>query len=293
MPQPTFATLGSALESILVYIKNGRTNNIDRVATSVGLQVGLNSSPAELNVTGRICVNVTDVTLSQNQIYQIDSNSTVINVTTTSATGSVTVILPEKPRAGQLVVIKDYSGNSHLSRINVTGSGQGNAQHLIDGYTTKIIENRYASLSLVWQGSSWAIVSGESRSILTFGASTMSAKTAGTYWLLPGGPGDVASPFSLSPGIPLISSPTSGKIRNFYVAQNGAGSLTSGNANMIYTVYINGSATSLQVTIDVATVAVVSDTNYAHEAAVKAGDLISISATQPGSINNSVDNIVT
>jgi len=89
-----------------------------------------------------------------------------------------------------------------------------------------------------------------------------------------------------------MASPISGKIRNFYVSQNGAGTLSSGTGNMVYTVYVNGSATSLQVTIDVTNVQSLSDSNITHAASVKAGDLISVAAVQPVNVTNSVDNVV-
>jgi hypothetical protein len=147
-------TYGDMGGSVFVYAKNDITKKIEKVAVPAGLQVGLQSSPAELLVTGRISLNSIDVSLATGQTYTIPDNTTVVNVSLSGSPGSVTVTLPYFPRLGQVLIIKDYSGNAGTINIAVVGT----AAQLIDGSLSNVISSDSGSLYLIWQGNGWIIV---------------------------------------------------------------------------------------------------------------------------------------
>lgn len=78
------------------------------------------------------------------------SNDVVCIVSRTSAT---TVTLPVSPDTGKIVVIKDGNGNAETYNITIQGNGR-----MIDGVPSKIINTNYASLTLVYNGTSWNII---------------------------------------------------------------------------------------------------------------------------------------
>jgi hypothetical protein len=198
------ATVGNAQESILVYVKNYNTNVIEKIATSTGLQVGLNNSPAELQVTGRTSLSAINVSLSAGQNYDISNNVTFVNISPT-ASGTVSVTLPSSPRQGQILFIKDYSGNASTTNIVVKS---GNQSQLIDGSLTKTIFYNYGSLVLAWQGDNW-IVNSTSESNANNLYTVTSYTGADTISLLT----DIAALDSTSGGftLSLNPSPSSGK----------------------------------------------------------------------------------
>lgn len=162
MPNPTVSKTG---ESGLVFAKNKTTNQVETIATTADMQIGLSGQPANLLLNGAISVSTLDLTIAAGSTKSIPDSSTNVNVTTTGASGLATLSLPASPKKGQLVYIKDVGGNAATVSITVIGSpkgtktAEGTSPHLIDGSASKSITTSYGALQLLWNGSGWSIVS--------------------------------------------------------------------------------------------------------------------------------------
>lgn len=229
-------TLGKALESFFVYLKNIDTNTIQKLATSSGLQIGLSNNPAELQVTGRISLSLINISLTAGQNYNLSNDVTFVNISPTG-TGAVSITLPDSPRQGQILFIKDYSGNAGTTNIVVNSGSQS---QLIDGSLTKNIFYNYGSLILSWQGNSWTINSTSESSINNLYAVASYTTTATTSALT-----EVAAVNSIGGGftLSLDSNPSIGKSIIIKDIGGNAGTnnvIISGNGKTI-----DGSATFL------------------------------------------------
>jgi hypothetical protein len=74
----------------------------------------------------------------------------IVNKTTPAATA---VTLMSSPPTGQSVTIKDGAGNAATYNITVSP-----AAGLIDGLGTMVLNNNYASCTLVYNGTGWNII---------------------------------------------------------------------------------------------------------------------------------------
>jgi len=74
----------------------------------------------------------------------------VIIVDTTSAR---TIIPLATPTTGQMHRIKDNTGNAGTNNITITPSGEN-----IDGASSFVINQNYASVDIVFNGSQWNIL---------------------------------------------------------------------------------------------------------------------------------------
>lgn len=162
MPNPTVAKTG---ESGLVFAKNKTTNQVETIATTADMQIGLSGQPANLLLNGAISVSTLDLTIAAGSTKSIPDSLTNVNVTTTGASGLATLSLPASPKKGQLVYIKDVGGNAATVSIAVIGSPEGTktvegtSPHLIDGSASKLITTSFGALQLLWNGSGWAVIS--------------------------------------------------------------------------------------------------------------------------------------
>jgi hypothetical protein len=146
------------LGSLFIYAQNPITKKVEKIATTASLQVGLDYSPAGLFVTGRIGVNSTNISIESGKVYNADDNVTILNVSPVGNSGFVTINLPKSPQKGQIIFVKDYSGNSRNVNIIITCLSSANA---IDGSLSKTISSNYGILQFAWQGSSWIVVTSE------------------------------------------------------------------------------------------------------------------------------------
>ena len=159
---PTVAKIG---ESGLVFAKDKTTNQVTTIATTADMQIGLPNQSANLSLTGAIGLSTLDITIAEGSTRSIPDSLTSINVTTTGASGTATLRLPAAPKKGQLVYIKDAGGNAGTVSITVVGSpegtktNKGTTSHLIDGSTSKTITANYGILQLLWNSSSWSVIS--------------------------------------------------------------------------------------------------------------------------------------
>ena len=195
---PTIKKIG---ESGLVFAKDKTTNQVTAIATTADMQIGLSNSPASLSINGSFSVKTLDIALAAGTAYDIPSAVTNVNVTTSGASGTVTLRLPSNPKKGQLIYIKDAAGNATVVSITVIGSPLGTKKnnnitaHLIDKNNSSLITASYGTLQLLWSDTEWYTVS-------------TAALAAGGG----GGSGDVVGPASATDNTIARFDSTTGKL---------------------------------------------------------------------------------
>lgn len=91
--------------------------------------------------------NITSITNS----YLVVPTDYIIAVG--SIAGSISVTLEASPFIGRTVVVKDTVGTGQSKTITVSGNG-----HNIDGAPSYVINQNYASLTLVYVGLQWSVI---------------------------------------------------------------------------------------------------------------------------------------
>jgi len=145
--------------SSLVYTRDARTGEVKRIAFSHDVQIGLARSPQELMLTGRFSVSSVSYQLIPGGTLTLINDVVYANIepTTTSTPGDLNVILPPKPRQGQLVIIKDVSGTADTHNIVVkTQNGE-----TIDSTSSQTIVSPYGAVSVIWNGKEWSGSAGQ------------------------------------------------------------------------------------------------------------------------------------
>jgi Concanavalin A-like lectin/glucanases superfamily len=145
-------TTSKVNETGFLFAKNKITNQVETIAMTPNVQIGLSNSPAGLNLMGDLSLGYSEKTLLAGETHRVPSNVSVVNVKTTSGSGTLYVVLPPTPREGQIIFVKDGSGTA--SSVPVIISGASSA-HLIDGSSTKSLSTDNESLQFVWNGSTW------------------------------------------------------------------------------------------------------------------------------------------
>jgi hypothetical protein len=135
-----------------LYIKNVNKDSIERVIAVEDFQIGTSVDPGELDLNGRLSLNTRKVTANNNNLGVVsaekhDSILEVIN----DYTGTVKLQLPTNPRNGQILFIKDCSGNAGLKQIDFTTTP---SSRLITSESYSITQN-YGSALLYWNESQW------------------------------------------------------------------------------------------------------------------------------------------
>jgi hypothetical protein len=87
--------------------------------------------------------------------YTIAVSDCIIFVDTASASGGVTLQLPNSLATGQIYYIKDSTGSASTKNITLSGTVSGVN---IDGATTSVINVNYGSLQVIYNGSQWSIL---------------------------------------------------------------------------------------------------------------------------------------
>lgn len=100
--------------------------------------------------------NVIDVSSD----YTIKNADAFISIGVLSA--SITLMLPAKPIKGERHTIKDGSGSALVHNIHISGNGKN-----IDGAATSTLALAYASVDLLFNGSSWANIASGGGSVST------------------------------------------------------------------------------------------------------------------------------
>lgn len=148
-------TVTQASQSGLISITNKYTKKIEKIASLASLQIGMPDLPAKLQLFGDLILKSSNVTLDGGVQYTIPQNTTFVNIDYSgTGAGPTTIILPKSPIVGQLVIIKDFSGDAATVNLMVTVDGVIS----IDGSTTATISTNYGALQLFWNGSSWSSV---------------------------------------------------------------------------------------------------------------------------------------
>lgn len=204
--------------SLFVYVTDTVTGKVTRLAAPSDLQVGLADRPAELQLLGRLSLNVATFDVDANTPALIGTHDTIslINLTSSSVSSSVTAKLPGGSRRGQIHIIKDVSRTADNTPIVVSSISDGVT---IDGNSTLTLSGSGASTILFWTGDEWGSLSSGGSSGGGGGSSTS-------------GGGD--------PGASYIVMGLTGSLSNERVATQGTGiRITDGGANGNATFAIN------------------------------------------------------
>lgn len=145
--------------SPFIFVRNVNKDEIRRVVVPADLQVGTVGTPKELQVLGRFSLQPRRVTtnVANGGIVKLDNTDSIVEVDT-QISGNVTssiVYLPETPRNGQVIFLKDYAGNSSDKPIIITtadGSTQVGAAQQVE------IDENLNSVALFWNVDRWQVL---------------------------------------------------------------------------------------------------------------------------------------
>jgi hypothetical protein len=147
-------TKSDSEKSLFVYVKDTNSDAIKRLAIPCDVQIGLAGVPSELQLNGRFSISTLEhVVIGSNGTINVSSDTTTVNINVSSApaSGRINVYLPPRPRNGQIHIIKDSSGTSATTPIDIfppTGI-------LIDGSTSKTLSTAYSSAVIYWMNNAW------------------------------------------------------------------------------------------------------------------------------------------
>lgn len=155
-------------ETTFLIIKDKVTNDTEAVVSPSNFQVGLTKSPSDTTLRGRFSINVATYIANEknNWTVRLDESTTLASIEVPEDDVDkaftndkfVTVYLPPRPRTGQLVTVKDFSGVAGKVRIRVYDA----AFNLIDGESYRTIFYYYDSLQFFWEGTRWICLAGQS-----------------------------------------------------------------------------------------------------------------------------------
>lgn len=141
-----------ALDSHLLVVKNTTTQSTELLASPTNFQIGLQSNPSDLTITGRTSLSTKIYSFNDSYDIVIDNHVTVatfeciFSLIGSPRPLSLNAYLPSNPRNGQIVIIKDFSGIAGTIPIHIFDAS-GNT---IDGAAYKGISSPYTSLTFVW-----------------------------------------------------------------------------------------------------------------------------------------------
>lgn len=101
-----------------------------------------------VTLTGALIEHTNVITAATNPVVVATNDVVIIIRRTTPAITTVT--LPASPTTGRYLVIKDGAGNAPSFNITVNGN--------IDGGTSSVINTSYGNLAIIFNGSTWSIV---------------------------------------------------------------------------------------------------------------------------------------
>ena len=205
--------------SLFVYVKDGITGTVTRVAVPADLQIGMKDKPQELHLMGRLSLNVTTYDINGIETTYVSNNDTIVlvNKRTDPPSGTIEIKLPSKARTGQLYVIKDSSGTAGLIPVVISATDSGVT---IDGASSLTLSVNYSSAAVFWNGEQW--------SLLVSGGTTSSG----------GGSGD--------PGASYLVIGNTGSLSNERAFVTGTGlRAVDGGANSIYTLSVDDNVVAM------------------------------------------------
>lgn len=270
-----------AFESGVVSLKNNLNGNLERIAFTTGVQVGIREIPADLQLLGGLSFSTTVLDLLPNETKKLEKNHTIFLIKSEATSGQFTLILPDSPRNGHRILIKDHLGIASSVSISVDPAPKQKIENSSSSY---VINTAYGFVDLVWYETNWSVVSSPSKSIVMFGCSSTNVG-ASTDYLNPGGVGAASTTSQI-----YLPCPSTGTIRNLSIKQNTAGTTSAGTANLTYTVLVNGTATGISKDVDVTSTSVVTESD--NRTKVVVGDEISIRVSIPANVNLGPANVV-
>jgi hypothetical protein len=97
------------------------------------------------------CINCSDYILTEKD-YSVKSTDYYIGVKVTKPTN---IILPSVPIEGKIYIIKlEMQPPVGNKKVTVKGNGK-----LVDGQTSVVLENAYESITIIFRGDGWHIIS--------------------------------------------------------------------------------------------------------------------------------------
>lgn len=141
-----------AQQNPVIYVRDKTSGKIVRTVFPSDVQIGLSSEVGELHVTGRFtpALKTLYASGSSSTVY-IDNDHTIAAINTDNHAGTLYVKLPDKPRNGQIIYVKDASGAA--SSKNIIISSYDNS--LIDSSSTRTISTNWGIVALYWDVDQW------------------------------------------------------------------------------------------------------------------------------------------
>lgn len=142
-------------KSLFIYAKNS-AGDVTKVAVPSDFQVGTQTTPAFTTLLGGLSLSCVNYEASQNsQNVTIGQNVSIVSINTFAPLPiNVTVTLPEFPKNGQLIIVKDAAGTAGNSQILIyDGSGA-----TIDGQSHASISISYGSVMLFYAPTGWSAI---------------------------------------------------------------------------------------------------------------------------------------
>lgn len=232
-------TVDQAASSLFVTVKDTVTEKITRLAIPSDVQIGLLDNPTSFELFGRFSVSTFDFTSSDENdgVLNASSNHTIIAVSdvVTPLSGRIAIYLPSNPRNGQLHFIKDASGTSETTPIDIfTSDGT-----LIDNSTSQVINTEFGSTALFWFNDSWkTLVTGVGQAVVTGSGGTPTPPTLLTSSFL----------LATTPDPGMTGARTFVSSSNLSITDNGAGSTFF--LDLKNTGVTTGTYTNATVTVD-------------------------------------------
>ena len=145
---------------------NSDKANLLKIAALSDFQIGLPENPAELHVTGRSSYSCSFVEVQPGKIINFPNDVTILLVSTIPydilKTGiyqnktlktkqTITVVMPQAARVGQVCYVKDVSGTADSCNIILQLTK-------LAGEETKIIDYKNGCIGFVWTGIAWSAI---------------------------------------------------------------------------------------------------------------------------------------
>lgn len=141
--------------SFFIFAKDNITNKVSRVAVPTDFQVGTLGNPAELQLLGRLSFNTREVNARNGSIIDMSDHDTILCVSSDSVTasGSVRINLPSRPRDGQFHYVKDisgFAGDMHIELHPQRG-------YRIESGSFAAMSSSRGSISCFWRRTGWHV----------------------------------------------------------------------------------------------------------------------------------------
>jgi hypothetical protein len=121
------------------------------ITAGTGITITPSANVITISATGTTTLNYTAVSHAATP-YTVLSTDDYIGVNTSG--GVVSILLPNAPATGRVVIVKDSNGTSSTSNVTVTTVG---GAVTIDGATTFIMNTAYESAQFIFNGTSYEV----------------------------------------------------------------------------------------------------------------------------------------